>query len=214
MVRQINQNEFTKVINRDITTIVYFSMGVASQQQRTLDGAVEGVSKDWSDKEVEFVRLDIGNKIYKVEGAKDFKAPSFVAFINGEPVCELWKPLPSTIFGMRKKLRDKFESYVNDGLNEGFNLTDGKLEKSESLISDEKKEKYYNSFKSYLIAFLIFGSCVGVCFMPSSDNTTRTKPTNLSRQDCYDMYPSLASDDDAWDNPGLIACLAKIEARK
>ena len=82
MVRQINQNEFTKVINRDITTIVYFSMGVASQQQRTLDGAVEGVSKDWSDKEVEFVRLDIGNKIYKVEGAKDFKAPSFVAFIN------------------------------------------------------------------------------------------------------------------------------------
>ena len=100
------------------------------------------------------------------------------------------------------------------GLNEGFYLTDGKLEKSESLISEEKKEEHYNSFKNYLIAFLIFGSCVGVCFMPSSDNTTRTKPTPQSRQDCYDMYPSLPSDNDAWDNPGLITCLAKIEARK
>ena len=107
MVRQINQNEFTKVINRDITTIVYFSHDGASQADLSAAAAVERVSKGWSDKKVEFVRLDIGaNEIYKVEGARDVMAPSFIAFVNGQPVCELWQGIGSTRFGTIIKLRN------------------------------------------------------------------------------------------------------------
>ena len=58
MIRQIQENEFTEAINRDITTIVKFEADWCGPCKAIMP-SVEKISDEWSDKEVEFVSLDV-----------------------------------------------------------------------------------------------------------------------------------------------------------
>ena len=53
MIRQIQQNEFSEAINRDITTIVKFEADWCGPC-KAITPSIEKISNEWSDKEVEF----------------------------------------------------------------------------------------------------------------------------------------------------------------
>jgi thioredoxin 1 len=88
MVRQIQQSEFTETINRGITTIVKFEADWCGPC-KAIKPAVELLSDEWSDKEVEFVSLDVDGAANIATLHSVVSVPTFIAFRNGQPVSEV-----------------------------------------------------------------------------------------------------------------------------
>lgn len=88
MIRQIQENEFTEAINRDITTIVKFEADWCGPC-KAITPAVENISNEWSEKKVEFVALDVDKAPSVANNYSIHSVPTFIAYRNGQPVSEV-----------------------------------------------------------------------------------------------------------------------------
>ena len=88
MIRQIQQNEFSEPINRDITTIVKFEAHCCGPCKAIMP-SVEKLSDEWSDKEVEVVSR-VGDQATNIATTYSiYSVPTFIAYRNGQPVSEV-----------------------------------------------------------------------------------------------------------------------------
>ena len=88
MIRQIQQNEFSEAINRDITTIVKFEADWGGPCKAIMP-SVEKISDEWFDTEVEFVSLDVDQATNIATTYSIYSVPTFIAYRNGQPVSEV-----------------------------------------------------------------------------------------------------------------------------
>lgn len=106
MIRHIQQKDFKKAINRDITTIVKFEADWCGPC-KAITPAIEELSEDWSDKKVEFVALDIDNAPSLATMYSVVSVPTFIAYRDGQPISEVRAMVNEP------NIRRAFEKHIN-----------------------------------------------------------------------------------------------------
>ena len=106
MIRHIQSNDFTEAINRNITTIVKFEADWCGPC-KAITPVVETISEEWSDKQVEFVALDVDSAPTIASSYSIYSVPTFIAYRNGQPVSEVRSMIT------KENIKQTFEKHIS-----------------------------------------------------------------------------------------------------